>query len=163
MSKGRSGLFHGTKGDRSYPGSTDYMRANDPFSQYIKRRNDIDTNGFYDIIAHGSPTSIKIQHNGITIEINHRIAARLFAQDKNYHGGAIRLLACSTGKLDSGFAQNLANKLNIPVQAPTDLLWARPSGKHYVAAGTLVKGKLVEDTSRMGTMKIFYPKRRAKK
>ena len=163
MSKGSSGLFHGTRGDRAFPGSTDYMRPGDRFSQYIRRRPDVDTNGFYDVIAHGSPTSILIQHNGVTFEIDHRIAARLLSQDKNYHGGAIRLLSCSTGKLDSGFAQNLANKLNVPVQAPTDILWASPSGKHYVAAGTVVKGKLVEDRSKMGSMKTFYPQRRMKK
>ena len=123
MSKGYSGMFSGTKGGRVAFGSVDYMKPTDDFSRYIKRRKDIDANGFYDIIAHGNPVSIEIQHNGQTITIDHRVAARLFKQDKQYKGQAIRLLSCGTGKLDTGFAQNLANKLNVPVQAPTDILW----------------------------------------
>ena len=163
MSKGYSGLFSGTKGSRVAFGSTDYMKPTDNFSKFIKRRTDIDANGFYDIIAHGNAMSIEIQHNGKTITIDHRVAARLFMQDKQYKGQAIRLLSCSTGKLDTGFAQNLANKLNVPVQAPTDILWARPSGRYYVTAGKTVNGRLVEDFSKPGDFKTFYPQRRKKK
>ncbi len=162
MSKGYSGMFSGTKGSRVAFGSTDYMKPTDDFSRYIKRRKDADANGFYDIIAHGNPISIEIQHNGKTITIDHRIAARLFKQDKQYKGQAIRLLSCSTGKLDTGFAQNLANKLNVPVQAPTDILWATPRRTYYVTAGKTVNGRLVQDRSAPGTFRTFYPKRRKK-
>ena len=65
MSKGYSGLFSDTKGSRVTFGSTDYMKPTDDFSIFIKRRKDIDANGFYDIIAHGNPVSIEIQQNGI--------------------------------------------------------------------------------------------------
>ena len=163
MSKGYSGLFSGTKGSRVAFGSTDYMEPTDNFSKFIKRRIDIDANGFYDIIAHGNATSIEIQHNSKTETINHRVAARLFKQDRQYQGQAIRLLSCSTGKLDTGFAQNLANKLNVPVQAPTDILWAKPSGRYYVTAGKIINGKLVEDFSKPGGFKTFYPQRRKTK
>ena len=129
----------------------------------LKRVSWNDANGFYDIIAHGSEVSIAIQHNGQTIPIDHRIAARLFKQDKQYKGQAIRLLSCSTGKLDTGFAQNLANKLNVPVQAPTDILWVKPSGRYYVTAGKIINGKLVEDFSKPGDFKTFYPQRRKRK
>ena len=163
MSKGYSGLFSDTKGSRVTFGSTDYMKPIDDFSIFIKRRKDIDANGFYDIIAHGNPVSIEIQQNGRTITIDHRIAAKLFKHDKQYKGQAIRLLSCSTGKLDNGFAQNLANKLNVPVQAPTDILWATPKGKYYVTAGKTINGRLVEDRSVPGTFRTFYPQRRKKK
>ena len=163
MSKGYSGLFSGTKGSRAAFGSTDYMDPNDNFSRFIKNRKDIDANGFYDIIAHGSEFTIAIQHNGQRIEIDHRVAARLFKQDKQYKGQAIRLLSCSTGKLSTGFAQNLANKLNVTVQAPTDILWARPSGRYYVMGGKNVNGRLVEDKNLPGTFKTFYPQRRKRK
>lgn len=163
MGSGRSGLYSGTHGSLAVPDSTDYMKPNDTFSQYIRRRKDIDTAGFYDIIAHGSPVSIKVQHNGNTIEIDHRIAAKLFKSDKNYKRQGIRLLSCNTGKLDNGFAQNLANKLNVPVKAPTDLLWATPSGKHYVASGKMINGNLVDDLTHKGSFKTFYPQRRHKK
>lgn len=163
MSKGYSGLFYGTKGSQVAFGSTDYMKPTDNFSRFIKNRKDIDVNGFYDIIAHGNPISIEVQHNGKSITINHRIAAKLFKHDKQYKGEGIRLLSCSTGKLSSGFAQNLANKLNVPVQAPTDILWARPSGKYYVAAGKNVNGRLIEDRNSPGKFRTFYPQRRKKK
>ena len=160
MSKGYSGLFQGTKGYRNAFGSTDYMKPGDNFSQFIKRRKDVDVNGFYDIIAHGNAVSIEIQHDDRTITIDHRIAAKLFKQDKQYKGQAIRLLSCSTGKLDTGFAQNLANKLNVPVQAPTDILWVTPKGKYYVTAGKIINGKLISDFNLPGTFRTFYPQRR---
>ena len=53
--------------------------------------------------------------------------------------------------------------LNVPVQAPTDILWAKPSGKYYVTAGRIVNGKFVENYSSPGSFKTFYPQRRKKK
>lgn len=138
-------------------GSTDYMDSTDNFSKYIKNRKDVDVNGYYDIIAHGTSTKIQISHRGQKINIDHRTASKLFKRDKNYSGQAIKLLSCSTGKLPNGFAQNLANKLNIPVKAPTDYLWATPSGHYRVSAGVIVNGILIEDKTKKGRFKTFYP------
>jgi hypothetical protein len=33
------------------------------------------------------------------------------------------MLSCSTGTLPDGFAQNLSNKMNKEVIAPSDILW----------------------------------------
>lgn len=163
MGSGKSGLYSGTHGSLAVPGSTDYMSPDDTFSKYIRNRKDIDIDGYYDIIAHGNPTSIQIQHHGNTIMIDHRIATRLFKSDKNYKGQGIRLLSCNTGKLDTGFAQNLANKLGVPVKAPTEMLWVTPSGKHYVAAGKSSNGFILSDTTHRGSFKTFYPQRRTRK
>lgn len=89
MSKGYSGMFNGTKGSRVAFGSTDYMKPTDDFSRYIKRRKDADANGFYDIIAHGNPISIEIQHNGqillLTIELLQDYLSRISSiKDKQY-------------------------------------------------------------------------------
>ena len=46
---------------------------------------------------------------------------------------------------------------------PTDILWARPSGKYYVAAGKNVNGRLIEDRNSPGKFRTFYPQRRKKK
>lgn len=159
MGSGNSGLYSGTYGGAS-PGSANYMQPGDPFSINIRKRKDIDKNGFYDVVAHGKSNSILVQHNGITYEINHRIAARLFKNNSEYNGQAIRLLSCSTGKVTSGFAQNLANKLNRPVKAPTDYLWARPNGTYFVAAGKIENGKLIPVMSKPGKFKTYYPQRR---
>lgn len=70
MSKGYSGYFKGTRGDKASAGSTDYMDQNDNFSKFIKNRADVDVNGFYDVIAHGSNNSIQIHSNGSQVVID---------------------------------------------------------------------------------------------
>lgn len=162
MGSGNKGLYSGAYSGRAVPGSADYMKPSDPFSRYIKNRKDIDVNGYYDVVAHGSSNKIIVEHNGVSIEVDHRTAARLFKANKDYHHGAIRLLSCSTGKVNSGFAQNLANKLNRPVKAPSDYLWARPNGTYFVAGGKTVNGRLVPDHSKPGRFITYYPKRRKK-
>ena len=97
MGSGRSGLYSGTHGSNAVPGSSYYMDPDDKFSKFIKKRKDIDANGFYDVIAHGTTKTIQIQHNGKPVFITHRTAARLFAKDPNFKGKSIRLLSCETG------------------------------------------------------------------
>ena len=59
--------------------------------------------------------------------------AVVISQNKNYKKGQpVRLLSCSTGKeipFDDCFAQKLANELNAPVVAPTDILWVFDDGR----------------------------------
>ncbi|MBQ5849785.1 MAG: hypothetical protein IIW54_03060 [Lachnospiraceae bacterium] len=160
MGTGNSGRYSGTRGSQTFPGSSDYMKPGDPFSKNIKNRKDIDVNGFHDVVAHGSPNNIMIEHNGQQVEVDHRVLSRLLANDKSTSNKAIRLLSCNTGKVDAGFAQNLANKLNRPVKAPTEYLWARPDGSYFVAEGKRIKGRLIPDMSKPGKFKTYHPKRR---
>lgn len=60
----------------------------------------------------------------------------------------VRLLSCSTGSVDDGFAQQLANALGVEVEAPSDVLIVAPNGKY----------KIGYDGS--GKMNIFKPKGR---
>lgn len=39
------------------------MDADDAFVSNISRRTDVDTNGYLDVIAHGTPNGIQITHN----------------------------------------------------------------------------------------------------
>lgn len=49
----------------------------------------------------------------------------MIKQNPQYKKGqTIRLLSCSTGSISNGFAQRLANKLGVKVEAPVDVLWA---------------------------------------
>ena len=134
MGSGIHGGFGQTKG-RSAMGSADisFMNNKDDFMTNIRKRKDIDPDGKFDLIAHGTPDSIEIEHNGQTEEINSRVTARLIKQLKGYKGQDIRLLSCETGATIKGFAQSLANKLNVNVYAPNYLLWANPDGTHFVA------------------------------
>lgn len=162
MGGGRSGLYSGTYSRMAYPISAYYMDPTDGFSVGIKKRKDIDTNGFYDVIAHGETSLMLFYRNGKTVEIDHRVLAKLLKHDIHYSKQSIRLLSCRTGASSSGFAQNLANKLNVPVKAPTDFLWVLPWGKYFVAGGKIVNGRLEADLNKIGKFKTFYPKRRKK-
>ena len=143
MSKGYRGLFSGTKGDMlavtgeavfesfvlTAQGAKDYT-----YFKNIARRTDIDANGIYDVVAHGASNRIQIEHNGINMYIDSRTLAHLLKTDSKYgRKQPIRLLSCNTGTSTQGFAQNLANKLNVVVYAPTNIVWAYPNGRHIVA------------------------------
>ncbi len=131
MSKGYSGLFKGTKGNPT-AGSLDLMNPNDQFLKNIKHSRDLDTPGRIDIIGHGTSKSIEINLNGKKYEVNHRTLSKLIKKDPTIK--SVRLMSCDTGADKNGFAQNLANKLNIIVEAPNKILWAYPNGKYVVAS-----------------------------
>ncbi len=130
------------------------MDANDAFVSNISRRTDVDANGYFDVIAHGTPNGIQITHNGQHMIVDHRTAARLIQNSDGYNGQAIRLLSCNTGALDNGFAQNLANKLNVEVYAPTNYLWSSPNGNYFVAG---MNNSRLPDMNDVGTFKLFSP------
>ena len=155
MGSGKSDLYSGTRGQRAVPGSIDYMPKGQRFSKYIKNRKDIDLNGYIDVIAHGSTKSIQIQNGNQVIAIDHRTAAKMFKKNPAFKGKSIRLLSCDTGKDPLGFAQNLANKLNVVVEAPTEWVWATPSGHHFVAAPDRYREN--PDTTKPGRFIKFYP------
>ncbi|MBO7249440.1 MAG: hypothetical protein J6U88_05115 [Bacteroidales bacterium] len=135
-------------------GDVTLMDADDAFVSNISRRIDVDANGYFDVIAHGTPNSIQITHNEQHMMVDHRTAARLIQNSDGYNGQAIRLLSCNTGALDNGFAQNLANKLNVEVYAPTDYLWSTPNGNYFVAG---MSNSKVPDMSDIGSFKLFLP------
>ena len=163
MGSGRSRLYAGAYGAGKYvAGNRDYMRAGELFSVRIARRKDIDPQGFYDVIAHGTEKTIQVEHNGETVEITHRAFVQLIKKDSEWKGRAVRLLSCDTGKIAHGFAQGLADRLGVPVKAPTELVWADWRGNYFVAAGKIERRKLVPDKTKMGDFVMFYPKRRKK-
>lgn len=156
MGSGNKGLYSGAYTD-SVPGSVYYMKSSDVFRQYIQKRLDKDANGFVDVIAHGTKSSIEIQSGGKTIVIDHRNAARLFKDNPAMKGKSIRLLACDTGNNHQAFAQNLANKLNVVVEAPTKLVWASPDGSYFVAGGKMIHGRLRPNMNDRGKFVKYYP------
>lgn len=133
------------------------MDADDAFVSNISRRVDVDSNGYYDVIAHGTPNSIQITHNGQHMLVDHRTAARLIQNSDGYNGQAIRLLSCNTSSLDNGFAQNLANTLNVEVSAPTNYLWSTPNGNYFVAGMRNVRNNNIPDMNDIGAFRTFIP------
>ena len=115
------------------PGDVVFVSDPTKFFQYIKKRKDIDPEGFIDIVAHGTSNSIAILINGKKTLIDWRLLSKIMKNktDGGYH--KIRLLSCNTGSTSDGFAQNLANKLNVAVAAPNNIFWAYINGEHVIA------------------------------
>ncbi len=131
-------------------GRSDFMAPGEAFSRNAAQAPEMP--GFYDVIVHGSPTDF-----GGTIDawqrgdnFNHRTLATMIRNDPAYDGGPIRLMSCSTGAPGATAAQNLANKLGVNVMAPTDILWAWPSGRLGVGP---------KSTSLSGGWQLFRPGR----
>lgn len=139
MGTGIYGGFGRTHGLKAAVGSVSFMDENQNFHKFMKNRKDIDPNGVFDVIAHGNSISVKIHRQlndkqSEDVEIDPRTMARLIKSLPNYHGQDVRLMSCNTGADPNGFAQHLANKLNVNVYAPNDFLWGLEDGTHYVAA-----------------------------
>ena len=91
--------------------------------------------GYTDVVVHGGKNDVSILHNNEWVKLDHRRLTNLLKHDKEYNKTkSIRLISCSTGAHDGSFAQNLANKLGVPVKAPTDTLWVHPSGKMTIGS-----------------------------
>lgn len=105
-------------------------------------------NGFYDVGGHGNPHLYQYVQNGRKLNLDHRATAKLIKNQKDYDGGGVRLLSCSTGKNADGFAQNLANKMGVPVEAPSDLLYVWPSGRTGIGPSP---------NNMSGGWRVFYP------
>ena len=127
------------------------------YFNYIKNRLDVDVDGYFDIVAHGDINKIQVRINGKEMKVDHRFIGNILRHSRDYSGQPIRLLSCNTGFSATGFAQNLANYLNVKVIAPTKYIWAYPNGEHMVAGGKIVDNKLVMVWSDKGFMKTFYP------
>ena len=104
---------------------------------------------YYDVIAHGLPNSITMTINGRPYNVGHRNAARFISNQPGYTSGQpIRLLSCDTGSCPNGFAQNLANKMGVPVMAPTHKIWPYPGGDFVIGP---------HHTRPIGKFNTFYP------
>lgn len=136
----------------------------EPLSRYLNSSEDLYENakkvkpidGYEDIFIHGDKFGFAIKDlNG---EEHDYYSVREFAdilrEDPNYHGGAIRLLACEAGAEGGTAAQNMANLLNVNILAPTDVLWVDFDG-------SLVIGP--DQWTNTGEWKLFKPQKRGKK
>ena len=85
--------------------------------------------GFFDVAMHGSPTAVAFGSK--KPNMSPRLLASVIRHSDGYDGQNIRLLACSTGKVEDDeycFAEELANALGVQVEAPTDTLYVGGDG-----------------------------------
>lgn len=157
MGTGYHGGFGKTRGNKPIPGNATFKSKDYRYFDYIKNRKDVDVNGVFDIVAHGSTNHIQIEHQGNIEKVTSRQLSKIMHKKKGYkYKQPIRLLSCNTGAMPDGFAQNLANKLNTIVYAPTNIVWAYPDGKHVVAPRSK-EDYNKPDLSKKGKFIAFYP------
>ena len=146
--KGKSPLFDSKI--KSASGNISFMPEKGQkslFAKFIANRHDVDPNGQFDVIAHGSWKEIEVNTSRGIIRINARQAAKLIRRQPGFKKAkAVRLLSCCTGAHPEGFAQHLANALGKPVNAPTMTIHSYPNGVHWIS-----------DNGKMGEFRTFYP------
>ena len=107
----------------------------------------------YDFGGHGNPNNMADDRNserGKGKPLSPNKAADLIKSDPNYHGEPVQLFSCSTGKGNNSFAQKLADKLGVPVTAPTNTLIVDSNGNYRVDGHTGVNNN--------DGWKTFYPR-----
>ena len=156
MGSGVSGLYIGTHGSPIYLGSVDYMSSDDKFSINIKKRRDVDPGDYLDIIAHGTPKTITINYNGNIVTISHNAFAKYLKAKGVLTKKKIRLLSCNTGAISHGFAQGLADRLNMEILAPKGYVAVDSRGNYAVYKGYKKTNKLV--LTEKSDFETFYPR-----
>ena len=151
---GAKGASADAAAGQAVPGAANFMGESDQFFKNVSKRSDIDSNGYFDVIAHGSTQKIEVVTPGGTIMADQRVVSRLIENNPAYSGQPIRLLSCDTGACDAGFAQSLANKMGVSVKAPTNLVWAYGDGRMVVAPRSPSNPNF-PDLSNQGEFKIF--------
>ncbi len=114
------------------------------FANFIANRKDINPNGCFDVIAHGSSNVIEVNGVNKFLLIDARQAAKLIRRQIGYKKAkSIRLLSCNTGASPNGFAQHLANALGKPVYAPNMTIYSLFNGVHWVEDNG-IKGEFIK-------------------
>ena len=100
-----------------------------------------------DVVVHGTDNSFVVVRNGVETHFDQRTLAT-YIKKSGMTGDSVRLFSCSTGASSNAIAQDLANKLGKPVQAPSDTLWIHPNGRTTIGSTADVN---------TGQWVMFYP------
>ncbi len=95
----------------------------DPMFQQARLRHDHDPDGQFDVVAHGTPDHMYITHGEQPRLAGPNRVARSIRQEPDWQGRPLRLVSCNTGAKPDGFAQQLADRLQVPVTAPNKAVW----------------------------------------
>lgn len=82
--------------------------------------------GYLDVVMHGDASGTEAHVNGDITPYTLEDTAQLVEQTPGWDHRPVRLLSCSTGQ--ETYAQELANRLDVPVYAPSDVLDVNPDG-----------------------------------
>lgn len=121
--------------------------------------------GYDDRVMHGTSNSVEYTtNNGQKVDVSAKEFADILKASPDYNGEDIRLLSCSTGKEDDGFAQQLADELNINVLAPTEKLRVDDNGNLFITDNDVLaymwyhaSAEERENIKETGKMRSFSP------
>ncbi len=95
--------------------------------------------GFEDIFIHGTPDYVFVDGNeNDEFSFTADKFSEILRNSKSYSGGNIRLVACQTGAKEGGFAQQLANIMQVSVLAPTEVVNMDGRGNLFVTDNEIV-------------------------
>jgi hypothetical protein len=92
-----------------------------------------DYGGYLDLVIHGDAQRTQADVKGRRVDLTLEQTAALIEQTPTWEHRPVRLLSCDVGKED--YAQELADRLGVPVYAPSDLMRVREDGSTEIAAG----------------------------
>ena len=87
--------------------------------------------GYEDIACHADPYNFSFvdpEADETVQNVGARFIAKRIRESGKYNGGAIRLIACESGKYDDGIAQDFANEMGVTVLAPTKIVYTNSQG-----------------------------------
>lgn len=117
--------------------SSRFINPNDRL--YINARKITPLDGYSDIIMHGSPTELLAYGlDGEEWSYNAKEAAELIRNSREFCGQPIRLIACQTGALPDGIAQQIADELGVSVLAPTETVTVDIDGEMFISDNDLL-------------------------
>lgn len=128
-------------------GNADYNNLEDIASLSLRFMSNRDTtyknlhdvpplDGYEDIACHADPKMFGFVDpvSGETIqEVGAAFFARRVRESGKYNGGPIRLIACESGLLDDGLAQEFADIMGVKVLAPTKIVYTNSQGYMVLA------------------------------
>lgn len=136
---GRSSNGEIPKKDNMMRLSSSFVNPNDLLYVNAKKIKPLD--GYSDIVMHGSPTELLAYgNNGEEWAYGAKEAAELIRNSREFCGKPIRLIACQTGALKDGIAQQIADELGVPVLAPTETVTVDIDGEMFVSDNDILSG-----------------------
>jgi hypothetical protein len=89
--------------------------------------------GYLDVVMHGDADGTEAHVRGEVTAFSLEDTAQLIEQTPGWEHRPVRLLSCSTGQ--DSYAKELANRLSVPVYAPSDVLTVHPDGRTEIENG----------------------------
>jgi hypothetical protein len=91
-----------------------------------------DYGGYLDLVIHGDAEGTQADLRGRRTNLTLEETATLIERTPTWEQRPVRLLSCSVGKEE--YAQRLADRLGVPVYAPSDLLRVEEDGRTAIDA-----------------------------